>query len=125
MVLIPLYGGRFWFARSPMPRDEMRRIAQFTNDGELCDERLVPTYALFALDVAKNTAHRFRVERCTNAIYDVVWSGNVETEQDDGQKYKMLVYKRLREWFEENEDECLGVDFKDPTEYWLWKGPPP
>ena len=113
-----LFGG-FWISRFPMPRDEMRNICEYSND--LWTEKLVPTYAIFAFDVAKDCVHTFRVETCTNIVFDVKWSANVEDGQD-GNEYKIQVYKCLRDWFEEQEHESLGVDFKNPTEYFLWKG---
>ena len=49
------------------------------------------------------------------------WSENVD-DGEDGNEYKIDAYKRLREWFYQEEKGCLGVDLKNPTEYLLWKG---
>lgn len=119
LLPVALFAGRFWIARFPMPQNEMRKICEFTNDG--CNEKLVSTYALFAFDVLKDHIHTFRVETNTNALYDVKWSENVD-DGEDGNEYKIDVYKRLREWFYQEEKGCLGVDLKNPTEYLLWKG---
>ena len=119
LLPVALFAGRFWIARFPMPQNEMREICEFTNDG--CNEKLVPTYALFAFDVLKDYIHTFRVDADTNAVYDVKWSENVDDGQD-GNEYKIQVYERLRAWFLQEEKGRLGVDFKNPTEYLLWKG---
>ena len=75
-------------------------------------------YALFMFDTKDHT-HISRRE--TNALYDVKWSENIDNGED-GNEYKIQVYQRLREWFYQEEKGRLSVDFKNPTEYLLWKG---
>lgn len=118
LLPVALFAGRFWIARFPMPKDEMRVICEFTDDG--FNEMLKPTYALFSFDVVNDYIHTFRVEKNTDKLYDVKWSRNIDVQDD--KEYKIQVYRHLREWFKQEENKNLGVDLKNPEEYWLWKG---